>query len=868
MDFFDRAKDKLLKQNQNEISKLEKKINKLNQELSGKNEIVKDLTQKKDNEIQNKSEFEKTVLKENEMEDLKVLYEFIANYPKINKIVDKVSQMTPLYEDEVYDIYDGIPDEIFNYEEMNRRRQFYEKLKALNDEIIEICNKDVQELNDQEEIKEEKKQEEQIPEKKGFFAKLFGRDNKTKNQADSNVQKKEQKHTMFLYKATIERFKRYFDSFLIIDPERNDVMDRNYCTKVYSNIKYLLGLKRRGIQLEQDDEQYLRSMEPFELLEEVLRYYSNMEIIRSIINSFDSRFKKYELLYKTNPELFDINTLKTILEENNLTIIDLKSRRKNVTNINSELTKKRENAKETKNQIIELERKKKELIEKKKKIENEKNIKELGYKDKEDAARRLEIDLKEFILIPISKDISNITELFNDEKQLRIEADGKTFNTAYSNNVAYGRINSLEENENVDLVLLIPIANLNKEDIDNIKSGNIGLYSSVMKTQSIVAIKSSTRKFDFEGNSVEVLKENDIFKATKKFLGEDFISDYDKEISNYDIFKNIPNISAKEKKLKRDSVKKGLIENISKNISEKEKVLVDGKVFYLNNNDTKDMQYLNKNEALNEEKIKTISDRIEDYLIEGSHSSIRIDGFYNDLLYEYMRINKKARAEYIYEDNTIINIKDKEYSIKPMLPPKEDDVSRKYTRKNEDKAYKMIKLANLVNRFAHLTENEELQNKLFQIKLDLIEEVIDLSKNNPNIKVKQQFDETKMVRSVIVEIPGYNMIALHIMNTNGILMKKANSLEYSNDEVVQTSTIQYPGVNKELLLTLKKMNNDERVKLLLDLEPNTFYKLMIRMGYNSEIINSVEERKEFVEKVISDEKIDELIKESNEIERE
>lgn len=868
MDFFDRAKDKLLKQKQNEIAKLDEKINELNQELSGKNEIVKDLTQKKNNEIQNKSEFEKTVLKENEIEDLKVLYEFIANYQRINKIIDKVRQMKPLYEDEIFDAYDEIPDEIFNYEEMNRRRQFYEKLKALNDEIIGICNKDVQELNDQEEIKKEKKQEEQITEKKGLFAKLFGRDNKTKNQADSNAQKKEPKDTMFLYKATIERFKRYFDSFLIIDPERNDVMDRKYCTKVYSNIKYLLGLKRRGIQLEEDDEQYLRSLEPFELLEEVLRYYSNMEIIRSIINCFDSRYEKFELLYKNNPEVFDINTLKTILEENSLTIIDLKSRRKNVTNINSELTRKRENAKETKNQIIELERKKKELIEKKKKIEIAKNIKELGYKDKEDAARRLEIDLKEFIIIPISNDISSISELFNDEKQLRIEANGKKFNTIYSNNVAYGRINSLEENENVDLVLFIPIANLNKEDIDNIKSGNIGLYSSVMKKQSIVAIKSSTRKFDFENNSVEVLKENDIFKATKKFLGEDFISDYDKEISNYDIFKNIPNISAKEKKLKRDSVKKGLVENISKDISEKEKILVDGKAFYLNNNDTKDMQYLNKNEALNEEKIKAISDRIEDYLIEESHSSIRIDGFYNDLLYEYMRINKKARAEYIYEDNTIINIKDKEYSIKPILPPKEDDVSRKYTRKNEDKAYKMIKLANIVNRFAHLTENEELQNNLFQIKLDLIEEVIDLSKSNPNIKVKQQFDETKMVRSVIVEIPGYSMIALHIMNTNGSLMKKANLLEYSNDEVVQTSTIQYPGVNKDLLFTLKKMNNDERTKLLLDLDNNTFYKLMIRMGYNSDIINSAEERKEFIKKAISDEKLDELIKESNEIERE
>ena len=42
---------------------------------------------------------------------------------------------------------------------------------------------------------------------------------------------------------------------------------------------------------------------------------------------------------------------------------------------------------------------------------------------------------------------------------------------------------------------------------------------------------------------------------------------------------------------------------------------------------------------------------------------------------------------------------------------------------------------------------------------------------------------------------------------------------------------------------------------------------MIRMGYDSERINTIEERKEFIEGVVSDKKIDKIIDEINEIER-
>ena len=178
-------------------------------------------------------------------------------------------------------------------------------------------------------------------------------------------------------------------------------------------------------------------------------------------------------------------------------------------------------------------------------------------------------------------------------------------------------------------------------------------------------------------------------------------------------------------------------------------------------------------------------------------------------------------------------------------------------------------MAKLVNRFAHLTQNEELAKTLFNVKTDLMEEVIDLSEKNPNIKIRQRFDEDGMLKSVIAEIPGYELIALHVRNATTPMMSKVNKLEkYANGEVIPQktmTTIQAPGVNRELLLKMKKMNIEERIKLLLSIDDNTFYKLMLRMGYDSESVNSVSDRSIFIRKAISDDRIDELIKESKEL---
>ena len=142
-----------------------------------------------------------------------------------------------------------------------------------------------------------------------------------------------------------------------------------------------------------------------------------------------------------------------------------------------------------------------------------------------------------------------------------------------------------------------------------------------------------------------------------------------------------------------------------------------------------------------------------------------------------------------------------------------------------------MKLANIVNRFAHMAdENSELQQKLYETKAVLIERAIDFAKNSPEVQFYQKFDEDKHVRSVVIEVPGSNMIALHTMNNSESLQKKIGELPEYKGDVYSSSPIINVGVNNQFLMALSKMNSDERKKFISSLSPVTQKKLAIRMG--------------------------------------
>ena len=145
-------------------------------------------------------------------------------------------------------------------------------------------------------------------------------------------------------------------------------------------------------------------------------------------------------------------------------------------------------------------------------------------------------------------------------------------------------------------------------------------------------------------------KKKGLFKQVEEFLGEDYTKNLDETI-HYDIFKGVPNVSSKDKKLKRSAVKKCLIENVRREISSKDIIHVNGKVFLLNKDDENRIREESTAKPLDEKKLYNIADEIENYILEEDTNTIKIDAIYQKLLLEYMRVNRKAKADYYEEDS-------------------------------------------------------------------------------------------------------------------------------------------------------------------------------------------------------------------------
>ena len=875
MNFFDKVKNVLLENSDKELASIEAKIDDIEREYLEESEKVQMLEEESREAHRKKSDVQKKILTKKELDDLKTIYEFMANYSQIKAISERMVHANELsrYIMELIPVVDD-PEQAFNAE-IEYRKRLCGIVSVLNKEITQILSDEKVSDEKNLEVQDEKNLPIVQPEvKKGFWARIFGRNKKenvstNENATEKPVKKSKSAKMLFSeYRNTIRNFNDSVASFLVIDLNGPTVIDRQILTLNLYNIKAITAIQKRNIPLTLEDEEYLMTLQPLELWTEVSKYYSLISDVSTVVQNFDKNINRIEKMYKENPEYFELENLRRIFQENDERVIDLRIKNKEASIKSSEYTKKKQDEKEKRTKLRELESKRAEIKERKKRIKEAKSLKELGFKNKEDAAFKLVIETKDYIVIPISSSISSFEELFAEEKRLKVEVDGQTYFTSFVNDVAIGRINTINENNNENSALMIPIKNLKKEDIDSIRSGKISVNKSVLERDGVFLFMPEGRTFDLGNTNVQTktFSFGKLVSQIEKFLEDDYVIDSD-ETENYDIFKGIKNVSSKEKKLRKEAVVRCLKENVRRNIVSTDEIRVNGKSVYINKEDEKDIWQSEKLLPLDEELLMEITDDIESYLINDGNNRTKVDALYKRLLEEYMRVNKKVKAEYYEEDNSTVTINDKKVSIKPILPAKDETIVRRYSRPREDLIYKTMKLAALVNKFAHLTENQELQNMLFDVKLDLIENAIDLAEGNPNVNIKKKFDENKMALSVVVEIPGYNMLALHVINKSNSLTRKANKLEEHTGEILPVATLQIPGVNKELLSEMKKLSEEERGKFLIDLDSTEFYKLAIRMGYTSDKITNEEEKKKFIKKMISDQKLDELLKETDELER-
>ena len=877
MGFVDRVKEILLKRNEEEILGINQKFTELQDTYYQKSETVNKLKEESDVASKERKDVQKDILNKKELAELEIIYDFVANHEQIDKSIETIRHITSMMEYIELEIMDG-----FNFieldEELIHREKLTKCLQILNEEIAKILSGEQPTNYDFRNLGKQAEQKASVPveKKKGLFERLFNK-NKDKKLTEAVEEKKETTENLNKkprkgfgkFKDTVALFDMFYNSFIVVDIDGGPmVIEKTSANIIMANIKGIFTMEKRGTELVEDDYMYLEGVRPHELWTEISKYYSQTLELNRIVQNFARHIDDFEKLYKSKPELFDVKNLERIFKENNQRVSTLKEKNKTASEKSGEVLRSRQEEKEIRTQIKNLEAKKAQLIARNKKISEAKSFKELGYKNKIEAFQKLGIESKDYIVIPVPKTVTRLTDAFEEEKRLKIDIDGNSHYAVYTNDVASGRINTCEDVENYDSVLLVPITSLNKGDIDNVRSGKIALNPSVLKGKNAVLLAPAARKFNLSETDVELVEYtyDALPKHLKEFLGEDYTDVLD-ETESFDIFKGIPNVSSKEKRLRKDAVKNCVLENIKYTVTQSDVILVNGKTFFINKEDENEIRQESVLKPLNEKLLTQVASDIESYIIYDGNNPLKIDQFYKTLLTEYLRVNRKAKAEYYEEDDTIVDVNGRKINIKPVLPAKDDVIAKRYVRPKEDIAYKAMKLAMIINKFAHMTENEKMQEELYDVKLELIEHAIDLSKNNPNVNIKQVFDKGKMVMSVLMEVPGYNMIALHAKNKGSSLSYKANRLDVHEGLVTQSSTILMPGVNRNLLVQMKSMNEEERARFLVDLKPEVFYKLAIRMGYTSDRIGSAEDRKNFIKRMTSDKKLDDLLKQTDELEK-
>lgn len=683
------------------------------------------------------------------------------------------------------------------------------------------------------------------------------------------TKKSEDKKLQFnlLFENIIENFNESIDCFCLENNyEDYKELMANIITKYNSLSRKQNTKKRFKTMLSEDEIDFLEEMNPIEYFKEIQNILGNIDYHVQIVESINNNLDYYKDLYFKDPNLFELENLKAFIEENNKKIEELKKLQLEKSKLKIKKTKNEKDIKSKEKILDDIDKKKKKENSAIENIMSKSTLNELNFKNKEEAAKKLSIvDTKDYIIIPIQSGVKSMDELLKMPTYVTIKMDGVSFKTEYVSNLISGKINCLEDDKNLGAAILIPIKNINPKDIAYIRQNRVFLNSSAINTKNSLVFIPDYLDFKCNNSNLNIrrVKIGNIMQNIQEFLGIDYTVSGE-DAKNFDVFKGKGDNLIKEEEIKRNAIINAIYRNIGDKINCEDEILVDDARYHIPRN------FLTQNKLdkkINNDFLRNYNENIIQELQNNSLSGVKVDKYYQDLLLEYLRINDKSKKSYLSEYDTKVKIHNKEYSIKPALPSNNLKIAKHYSRNDEDICYKIFKLAQLTNKFAHLVSDEKLEKDLFELKASLIENVIDLSKENSSIKIKRNFDNMQMATSVSLEIPGYNTISLHLINHSFDLSKKLKELNNNESDVMLGTTIQIPGINKDLLLAIKKMSMEERTKFISNMDKKVLTKFIIRAGYNTEKLLSINNKKDFYKELVSDENLDKLVEQGEELER-
>ena len=471
-------------------------------------------------------------------------------------------------------------------------------------------------------------------------------------------------------------------------------------------------------------------------------------------------------------------------------------------------------------------------------IEKARTIRELGFSSIDDIRIKLGKEVKGYVIIPIPNDAKTFEDVLNREVDITIKTGVVELKTTFNSKLAYGMVNSDIGFNGEEGAIIIPIDSLETDYIAGIRNEIIQLkrITGIPGTKIILPVESKFEDSTLTKYDVSRCEKGTVRGHIKEFLG-DIYSETGIEYEYYPRLTHIVREDEEEKTERDIAISKVLATDsyIGTEQGKYDSVYVDGRSY---SPDLSKVQKFAREGKYDSLILQEIIDQIRTYLNDSrKNPSVSMDNLYGLMIKEYMRLNKKTRAEYYKEDNTILEINGKTMSIKPPLAPTNDGLVKRFTRKDEDIAYKTMKLATIINKFAHLDFLDEQTSKtLFYLKFKFLAKVVSLAKNNPNIYLSKSYDQEENCDVIYMEIPGYSTLSLHSKGYDFEYKENVKNLrERDKDETFGSSMILVDGVNTRLLEELLKMSYNERqnffIKLVIS-NPGTFQKLLLRLGYS------------------------------------
>lgn len=367
MKFLDRLRSNLSSQYSDELSVIDDKIAILLDKMDGISLILNGIEKEKNFLNNELKQLNKNFIGSKNVELYKIISDLKADIPKIEQVIHKLKQASRKNDLSIIDEYIYVI-------------KFSTIVKELNAEISKIISGDTsQQLTTT---------DSQSKLNLKFLSAL--RNVMPWNRISSNANNYSFRKVMRI----INSYENSKEELLVFNDALNTFISKSTTQKNMNTIKQLENLKRKGEELFPEEKYFLEVCESCNLWETLVEFYDLVEPYESKMGDFSRNSEKLEPLLKRRQNIPETISKYTETREK------IKSKTKELKDKTKQTLEYKKDLSQANSQLSEFSKKKQKLKMKQSELPKA-SLRELGFKTKKEAVKKLDLESKDYVIIPI-----------------------------------------------------------------------------------------------------------------------------------------------------------------------------------------------------------------------------------------------------------------------------------------------------------------------------------------------------------------------------------------------------------------------------------------------------------------------------------